>query len=160
MGRRSSSLCVTSDVSFVGSAWPLSSERSLSSSHKLKACVVGNGDTDYAIDFVDRLELPFPVYVDLGGDAYRLAGMQRNFGLRLSTIKDAWRSYQAGNRQHKTGGDVWQQGGVLVVTPEGVVLEARADKTAGEYINIPKLIEEVMGGANSPQPQGLNAVEA
>lgn len=120
-------------------------------SQPIKVCVVGNGDIDYASDFVEQLALPFPVYCDLEGDAYRLAGMQRNFGLKLSTLKDAWRSYQSGHRQHKTAGNVWQQGGVLVVTPKGTLLETHADKSAGEYMNIPEFIERVIEKLSSIQ---------
>ena len=109
-------------------------------SHQFRACVVGNGTPNAAADFVDHLELPFPVYCDREGHAYRLAGMQRNFGLNLSSVKDAWRSYQSGHRQNKPAGDVWQQGGVIVVTPNGQVLATIADQSAGDYIDIPDLV--------------------
>ena len=112
-------------------------------SHQLGACVIGNGSTDVAADFVDHLELPFPVYCDREGSAYRLAGMQKSFGLNLSSVKDAWRSYQAGHRQHKISGNVWQQGGVIVVNSKGVILEVRADQSAGDYIDIHGLVNRL-----------------
>ena len=112
-------------------------------SHHLNAVVIGNGHPYMAEGFVEELQLPFSVYCDRKGEAYRLAGMQRNFGLNVSSVKHAWRSYRAGNRQHKVSGDVWQQGGVLVANTAGQVLEVIADQSAGDYIDIPGLIEKV-----------------
>ena len=112
-------------------------------SNKFRVCVVGNGTPKAAADFIDYLELPFSVYCDRDGHAYSLAGMQRNFGLNLSSVKDAWRSYQSGHRQDKIAGDVWQQGGVIVVSSIGKVLATIADKSAGDYIDIPSLVSKI-----------------
>ncbi len=116
----------------------------LLTTHHLNAVVIGNGHPYMAEGFVEELQLPLSVYCDRKGEAYRLAGMQRNFGLNVTSVKHAWRSYRAGNRQHKVSGDVWQQGGVLAVNPAGQVLEAIADQSAGDYIDIPKLVERVV----------------
>ena len=121
----------------------LAHAQSILDAQQLKAVVIGNGHPHMAKSFVEELGLVFPVFCDQEGTAYRLAGMRRNFGLNLSSIKDAWRSYQSGYRQHKTAGDVWQQGGVLVVNSEGTILEACADQSAGEYIDIPQLIDRI-----------------
>ena len=93
--------------------------------------------------FVEELQLPFPVYSDHEGQAYQFAGMQRSFGLNVASVKDAWRSYRAGNRQRKVAGDVWQQGGVLAVNTRGQIIELQADKSAGDYIDIPALVSRI-----------------
>ena len=113
--------------------------------HNLNAVVIGNGHAYMAQSFVDELQLPFEVYSDREAHAYRLAGMQRNFGLNIGSIKHAWRSYKSGSRQGSTAGDVWQQGGVIVVNTEGQVIETQADQSAGDYIDIPALVDRVTG---------------
>ena len=117
--------------------------------HQLHAVVIGNGTSLMAEDFVKELKLSIPVYTDQKGQAYTLAGMKRNFGLNLSSVKDAWRSYKAGNRQGKVAGDVWQQGGVLVVDPQGHILEQHADQNAGEYIDLPALVGRIVAQKKS-----------
>ena len=113
-------------------------------SHHLKAVVIGNGTPHMAQAFVDELKLPFPVYTDQQGDAYTLAGMQRMFGLNLASVKHAWRSYKAGNRQGKIAGNIWQQGGVMPITENGNILEVLADQSAGDYIDIEALVNRVV----------------
>ena len=112
--------------------------------HHLKAVVIGNGTAYMAQHFVDELQLPFEVYTNREAQAYHLAGMQRNFGLNVTSIKHAWRSYRGGNRQSGIKGDPWQQGGVIVVNTEGQVIETQQDQNAGDYIDIPALIERVV----------------
>ena len=112
-------------------------------SHGFKAIVIGNGTSYMAEAFVEELKLSVSVYTDQEGQAYTLAGMQRSFGLNLSSVKHAWRSFKSGHRQGKTAGNVWQQGGVLVVKPGGVILEQKADQTAGDYIDIDALVKRI-----------------
>ena len=112
--------------------------------HGLNAVVIGNGHPYMAQGFVDELQLPFEVYSDREAQAYQLAGMQRNFGLNVTSVKHAWRSYRSGNRQTGVKGDPWQQGGVIVVNTEGQVIETLSDKSAGDYIDIPALVDRVV----------------
>ena len=116
----------------------------LLASHQLRAAVIGNGPSYMAQGFVEELQLPFPVYCDPQGQAYTLAGMQRNFGLNLSSIKHALRSYRAGHRQKKIAGDIWQQGGVMAVNSTGRIIEIQADQSAGDYIDIPALVNRIV----------------
>ena len=93
-----------------------------------------------AADFVEQFQVPFPVYTDPQRASYRVAGMKREFGLGLKTLRRARRAARAGVRQGATKGDPFQQGGVLVVAPSGEVLWRFVSDGAGDHPTIAEVL--------------------
>ncbi len=109
----------------------------------VQTVVIGNGTALMANAFAEELALDVPLYTDPSRKTYELAGMQRNFGLGLKTVGHALRSWRSGHRQGPVAGDVWQQGGVLVVNPDSRILEAYYDRGAGDYIDLANVVERL-----------------
>ena len=97
-----------------------------------KVYAIGNGTAPMAQDFVEQFSVTYPVFTDPGRRSYAAAGMRRSFGLGLKSIALAKRAMAAGHRQGATRGDPWQQGGILVITPQGEVRFHHVDGAAGE----------------------------
>lgn len=102
--------------------------------------VVGSGQPWQAAAFREELELtepPYdvPVLVDPTLAAFRAAGLRRGVGAVLTpgTVRSAWRAFRGGHRQRGVQGDPWQNGGVLVVRPDGSVPWSYASREAGDH---------------------------
>ena len=113
----------------------------------IKSVIVGNGTPYMAEAFVQSLDLEVPLFTDPSRKTYALAGMQRNFGLGLKTVSQALRSWRSGYRQGAVAGDVWQQGGILLIDEHDHVLEAHHDEGAGDYIDLKALIARMRSRA-------------
>jgi hypothetical protein len=89
-----------------------------------KLVVVGNGWPAMAKSWATHVGFPASVAVltDPSRKAYDLAGMKRSLVLTLVNPRAVARWLRAkahGFRQGRTAGDAWQQGGALVVLPDG-----------------------------------------
>lgn len=107
--------------------------------------VVGSGRPEQARDFASAVGFDGPIYCDKTLEAYKEAGLKRGV-LRTFNPKsmiNAVRAFFGGNRQGRTQGDPWQQGGLIFVTPDGKVHFHHADGVAGERPDVPRLIEVV-----------------
>ncbi len=97
--------------------------------------VIGNGAPHFARAFREDLKLESPLYVDPSLATYRALGLRRGIAATLfnrRTLPNALRALRAGFRQGRTQGDPWQQGGVLVVRPDGTVAYRFVSEAAGE----------------------------
>jgi hypothetical protein len=89
----------------------------------------------FAQDFVEKMELTSPVWVDPELKTYQLLGFNRS---RLSVLLDprgaphAARALARGFMQGRTAGDPNQHGGVVVVKKGGEPVYAYASKVAGD----------------------------
>ena len=109
-----------------------------------RLAVIGNGWPAMAKSWAQHVGFPPSVAVltDPSGTAYDLAGMKRSLTLTLLNPRAAARWVRArfrGFRQGKAAGNVWQQGGALVVLPGG--------KAAFRYVS--------MGPGEHPDPDTL-----
>ncbi len=79
--------------------------------------LLGNGKPHHAKWFLEATGLDVPVYCDPELTAYAAAGLKRTVlsVFNPAALGAAVRAYRGGNRQTKTKGDPWQQGGVLVL---------------------------------------------
>ena len=104
--------------------------------------VVGNGQPEHAQDFQQQYGLTFPLLVDPDLEAYAAAGLRRDLGstFNLRTAGNALRALKGGNRQTKTKGDPWQQGGAFVITPAGEVLLQQVSQAAGDHVDPQRII--------------------
>ena len=97
---------------------------------------IGNGNIDVAKNFAETFNIPFPLLTDPQRRTYAAAGMKRNLGLGPRSLLKAGRALAGGHRQGTTQGDVWQQGGVLVIGPEREILFAHINASAGDHATL------------------------
>jgi hypothetical protein len=95
---------------------------------------IGNGSPSFIAGFRETTGFTGPIYTDPSLAAYQMAQLQRGvlrtfdprgFGAALRALRD-------GQRQGRTQGDPWQQGGVLVVAKGGAVLWQQTSERAGD----------------------------
>lgn len=96
--------------------------------------LIGNGSPSFIAGFREETGWDGPLYTDPSLAVYKAAqlerGVLRTFNPRAlgKTIK----AFADGQRQGRTLGDAWQQGGVLVITPAGDVLWHHVSEHAGD----------------------------
>ena len=108
-----------------------------------QVAVIGNGTELMAQAFAEDLKLEVPLFTDPKRETYRLAGMKRNFGLGPRSILNAARSWKEGYRQGSVAGDVWQQGGAIVIQNDARVIWHQRDTGAGDVIDFEAIVEAV-----------------
>jgi len=79
--------------------------------------LVGSGKPHHAKWFLEDTGIDVPVYCDPELAAYQAAGLKRSVMsvFNPASLGAAIRAFKSGNRQSKTKGDPWQEGGVLVI---------------------------------------------
>lgn len=105
-----------------------------------RLCFVGNGTVPMAQDFAEQFHVAAPLFTDPSRRAFQAAGMKRRFGLGLGTLRAGARAVAAGHVQGRTAGDPWQQGGVLVIGPDGVERYRQNADDAGTELQIPPIL--------------------
>lgn len=108
---------------------------------------VGTGSPPMAGSFAREHAGAWPVLSDPARRAFAAAGMKRGLGslLRLRFLKNALRAWRSGFRQGKVQGDPWQQGGVLVLDREGVLVHQQLDGAAGDVLDLDAVVAAVRG---------------
>lgn len=103
---------------------------------KLPANVVliGNGSPSFIAGLREQTGWTGPVYTDPSLAAYQAAQLKRGVLRTLDPrgYGKALRAMAGGQRQGRTQGDQWQQGGVLVIGRDGRVLWQHASERAGD----------------------------
>ncbi len=79
--------------------------------------LVGNGKPHHARWFLEDTGIDVPVFCDPELAAYAAAGLKRSVMsvFNPAALGAAIRAFRSGNRQTKTKGDPWQEGGLLVL---------------------------------------------
>lgn len=96
---------------------------------------LGNGNPAHAGEFMRRLGLSERVFTDPGRVIYRKLEMRHGLlrTLNLESSRHSRRALRGGYRQRGTHGDRWQQGGVLVIEPDGSVAFQHLSEVAGDH---------------------------
>lgn len=107
--------------------------------------IVGSGSPAHAKDFQASQRVKLPVYVDPGLKAYGALGFERSVGATLSprSVAHAVRALFGGHVQGAVKGDPWQQGGVLVVMPDGTVPYAYRSRESGDHPSNAEVLDAV-----------------
>lgn len=104
----------------------------------LRLVFVGNGAPHFARSFAAEQHVSAPLYTDPSLKTYAAlefrSGVLRTLG-NPQMFGNAFRAWTAGHRQSRTQGPPMQQGGVVVVTPDGRVPYLFASETAGDHPN-------------------------
>ncbi len=96
--------------------------------------VIGNGAPMFIAGFREMTGYDGPLYTDPSLEVYRAAELKRGISTFLSAtaVGRTVRSLGRGFRQGRTRGDALQQGGVLVVAPDGRVLFQHISESPGD----------------------------
>jgi hypothetical protein len=104
-------------------------------------CAIGNGNALMARDFVEQFSVEFPVYTDPSRQTYQWLEFKRPYvALDLGVFKRGRRAGKAGFRQGAVAGDVFQQGGEIIVSPDGALLYSRASSGPGDHAPVEELL--------------------
>lgn len=97
--------------------------------------VIGQGSIEEARVFRDENELPGPLLTDPSRQAYCAVDLRRGAGtvFRPAVFWAALRAWRHGFRQSRTAGDPLQQGGVVVVGPDGRERYRYISRWAGDH---------------------------
>ncbi len=120
--------------------------------------LVGNGTVEQLRWFVEDQRPDFPVFTDPTVKVYEAAGFRRDKGamLHLGSVKSAARAAIRGFRQDGIRGDRLQQGGVLVVLPDGRLAYRYVSNHLGDHPS-PDSIVSALRAALRAQAQDPNA---
>ncbi len=96
--------------------------------------VIGNGSPSFIAGFREQTLFDGPLYTDPDLAVYRAAELQRSVAKTLDPrgLFGGIRAFAAGHRQGRTQGDPWQQGGVIVVAPDGTVRWRHVSQRPGD----------------------------
>jgi peroxiredoxin len=109
--------------------------------------IIGNGTALMADAFAEATHLEIPLYTDPSRETYALAGMLRRFGMGLQSVGETLRSWRSGSRPGAVAGDIWQQGGLMLVQADGTVSAYEQDRSAGDFIDLNALIARLSARA-------------
>ncbi len=96
--------------------------------------VIGSGAPHFIAGFRETTGYTGPIYTDPTLAVYKAAELKRGFGktFNLRGAAATVGSMRRGFRQGKTMGDATQQGGVLVVAPDGRILYHHISEYPGD----------------------------
>jgi hypothetical protein len=98
--------------------------------------IVGSGAPHFAKAFGEDLGLgDVPIFCDRPLRSYALAGFRRDVGSLLDprVLLHGARALAHGQFQHRTQGDPLQQGGAMVIRPDGTVAYRYRSAVAGDH---------------------------
>jgi len=98
--------------------------------------IVGTGDPPAAEAFKDDLGIAdVQIFTDERRRAFELAGFHRGIRtlLRARAVGNYVRAFLSGHRPKRRQGDAFQQGGVLVVAPDGTILFRYVSRASGDH---------------------------
>ena len=107
--------------------------------------VIGNGSPNFIDGFRETTGWRGPLYTDPSLEVYKAAGLKRGVlkTLNARAAIKALGALRGGNRQGRTQGDEWQQGGVLVIAPGGDVLWSQVSEYAGDNAAVDDIVAAV-----------------
>jgi hypothetical protein len=104
--------------------------------------VIGNGAPHFIAGFRDQTGYRGPLYTDPSLKVYEAAHLERGFvkTLNMRSLVPTIKAFAGGHRQGSTQGDNFQQGGVLVIAPSGVVKWHHISKRPGDHATVDEIV--------------------
>jgi hypothetical protein len=104
--------------------------------------VIGNGTPNFIAGFRDQTKYPGPIYTDPSLAVFQAAGLKRGVArtLNVKSLGKTVSAFMKGHRQGLTQGDAWQQGGVLVVSPNNEVKWQHASDRPGDNATAAQIV--------------------
>jgi len=99
---------------------------------------VGSGNSEQAKKFKKKLDFKADIYIDPSLKSYKAFKLKRGFFRTLGpvSIYKGLKAMSRGFRQGKSAGDLWQQGGMFVITPENKIVFEHRNSTAGDQADL------------------------
>lgn len=96
--------------------------------------VIGNGAPHFIAGFRELTGYDGPLYTDPSLATFEAAKLKRGVTRTLDPrgVLTSLKALSRGQRQGRTQGDPWQQGGLLVIAPGGEVLWQHASERPGD----------------------------
>ena len=96
--------------------------------------VIGNGSPSFIEGFRETTKYDGVIYTDPSLAVFQAAQLKRGVMTTLNprAIGKTVGAFMRGHRQGLTQGDAWQQGGVLVIAPDGTVKWHHASERPGD----------------------------
>ena len=103
--------------------------------------VIGNGSPSFIEGFRDQTKWSGPIFTDPSLAVYKAAQLKRSMTSTLDprSLGAAFKALRGGQRQGRTQGDAWQQGGVLVIAPDGEVRWHHASERPGDNASVAQI---------------------
>ena len=114
--------------------------------------IVGTGSSVFAKAFRKDLGISeVDVYIDSNRRSYDLAGFRRGISglLHPRAIWNYLRAFFAGYKYKGMQGDALQQGGVLVVAPDGTIVFRFASRVSGDHPEVESVLAAVREAARN-----------
>lgn len=120
----------------------------------IEVALIGSGAPNFANAFRDSMKLDVPIYSDPDLRAFQAATFHRSLWsiMRPEVLAKGFRAFQDGHRQRRTQGDARQQGGMLLVRPDGALAYRHVSRYAGDHAPVAEVVDAAMREANSRQP--------
>ena len=107
--------------------------------------VIGNGAPMFIEGFREQTHYDGPIYTDPSLAVFKAAELKRS-ALRTidpRSLGKAFKAFTGGHRQGRIEGDAWQQGGVLVITPDGTIKYHHASERPGDNASPSQILAAV-----------------
>ena len=104
--------------------------------------IIGNGTPNFIEGFREQTKYAGPIYVDPSLAVYKAAELKRG-ALRTfdpRALGKTITAFRHGQRQGRVQGDAFQQGGVLVVAPDGEVKFHHASDRPGHNATVDEIV--------------------
>jgi hypothetical protein len=104
--------------------------------------IIGNGAPMFIAGFRERSGYKGPLYTDPSLATYKAAHLGRGFGKTFNplSIGATVKAFAHGSRQRGVEGDAYQQGGVVVIAPGGVVKWHHISKRLGDNATMEQIV--------------------
>lgn len=104
--------------------------------------LIGNGAPNFIEGFREVTGYTGSIYTDPSLKAFEVAGLLRSVRstLGLRSVAAGVGTMAKGGRQGSIQGDRWQQGGALVIDPEGKILYSHRSKAGGDNVGPQELL--------------------
>ncbi|MBF0350209.1 MAG: hypothetical protein HQM11_04220 [SAR324 cluster bacterium] len=108
-----------------------------------KLVVIGNGPHFFIQGFREDVGYDGIIYTDPSLKSYQVLNFKRDLKsfLGLKSVKESLRALTTGHMQQKTQGDALQQGGVLVISPQGTIPYLHVNQEAGDHAPIEQILK-------------------
>jgi hypothetical protein len=105
--------------------------------------VIGNGSPSFIEGFREETKWTGPIYTDPSLAVYKAAELKRGVTKTLNpfALGGTVKAFMAGNRQGRTQGDAWQQGGALVIGTDGSVLWHHISDRPDDIASGPEILD-------------------
>jgi hypothetical protein len=115
----------------------------------VEVALIGSGGPHFANPFRDSMKLDVPVYSDPDLHAFQAASFHRSLWsiMRPEVLAKGFGAFRGGHRQRRTQGDALQQGGVLLVMPDGTLGYRHASRYAGDHAAVAEIVAAGMRAA-------------